>query len=61
MGEGNTTERSVNRSPHNTVESLKRAIKDTFSNLPQGEKTRACCCFRHRIEAVFEAEGDFIE
>ena len=53
--------KSVNRSPHNTVESLKRAIEDTFSNLPRGEMTRACCRFRHRIEAVVEAEGDFIE
>ena len=56
-----TTERIVNRYPHNTVESLKRAIEDTFSNLPQGEMTRACCRFRHRIEAVVEAEGDFTE
>ena len=56
-----TIERSVNRSPHNTVESLKRAIEDTFSNLPRGEMTRACCRFRSRIEAVVEAEGDFIE
>ena len=56
-----TTERSVNRSPHNTVESLNRAIEDTFSNLQRGEMTRACCRFRHRIEAVVEAEGDFIE
>ena len=56
-----TTERSVNRSPNNTVESLNRAIEDTFSNLLQGEMTRACCRFRHRIEAVVEAEGDFTE
>ena len=56
-----TIERSVNRSPHNTVESLKRAIEDTFSNLPRGEMTRACCRFRSRIEAVVEAEGDFID
>ena len=48
-----TTERSVNSSPHNT--------EDTFSNLPRGEMTRACCRFRHRIEAVVEAEGDFTE
>ena len=54
-------ERTINRSPHNTVDSLKTAIVQGFEAMPRAEMTRACSRFRSRIEAVIEAEGDFIE
>ena len=54
-------ERSINRVRHNTLDSLKAAIVDGFHAMSRAEMTRACSRFRSRIEAVVEAEGDFIE
>ena len=52
--------RTINRSPHNTVESLKTAIGNRFAALTRTEITRACSFFRKRIESVIEPKGDFI-
>ena len=39
----------------------KTAIVDRFAAMPSVEMTRTCSRFRSMIEAIFEAEGDFIE
>ena len=52
-------ERSASERTVNTVTSLKRAITTGFAAMPRREIIRAC--FRHRIESVVEAEGNFKE
>ena len=54
-------ERDVNRGPHNTVDSLKRGITWLMESMERAPLKRACRRFRHRIELVVAARGDFIE
>ena len=54
-------ERTINRAPHNTLDSLKTSIMDGFANMPREEVTRACSRFRSRVEKVIEAEGSFFK
>ncbi len=54
-------ERDVNRGPHNTRASLMAKITEVMGSLPRDTVGKACRRFRHRIEAVVEANGDFIE
>lgn len=54
-------EREVNKAPHNTLDSVKNKIKEVMGNLERDLVAKACSRFRSRIEAVVEAEGDFIE
>ena len=46
---------------HNTKASLIPAIRRVFAELPPVLVEKACSQFRIRIEAVIEAEGDYIE
>ena len=50
-------ERNITRSPHNTVASMKKANVDGFAAM----MTRAYSRIKSRIEAVIEAEGNFIK
>jgi hypothetical protein len=54
------TERDVNRSPHNTKQSLITSIMKVFADLSREDVRRACSRFRSRLEEVIEARGDFI-
>jgi hypothetical protein len=54
------TERDVNRSPHNTKQSLITSIMKVFADLSREDVRRACSRFRSRLEEVVEARGDFI-
>lgn len=56
-----TLERETNKSSHNTVESLKRAITTAAANMLADEVEHACSRFRKRIEQVIEAKGSWIE
>ena len=53
-------ERDVNRSPHNTKQSLITSINEVFANMSRENVIKACSRFRSRLEEVVEAEGDFI-
>ena len=46
---------------HNTKASLIAAIRRVFNELSPALVEKACSQFRIRIEAVFEAEGGYIE
>ena len=50
-----------NMTSHNTKASLIAAINWVFAELPPALVEKACSQFRIRIEAVIEAEGDYIE
>ena len=54
-------ERDTNKCPHNTLDSLKSAIKQVMVKMDKAMLTKACARFRPRIEAVIAAEGGFIE
>ena len=53
-------ERDVNRSSHNTKQSLVNTIMEVFANIPREDIIRACSRFRSRLEEVVAAGGDFI-
>jgi hypothetical protein len=48
----------VNKAHHNTIASLVVTIKEVMDNLDKDTMTKACRCFRTRIEAVVEANRD---
>ena len=54
-------ERDRNRHPHNTKVSLKASIVRVIDNIAEDYLIRACQRFRSQMEAVIEAEGDFVE
>ena len=54
-------EKDVNRSAHQSKESLITAIKEVFADLPREMVKKACSRFRSRLERVVAANGDFIE
>ena len=54
-------ERTINRSPNNTLDSLKTAIVAVFAGMPFVEMTRACFHYLSRIQHDIPAEGGFIE
>ena len=54
-------ERTINRSPNNTLDSLKTAMVAVFAGMPFAEMTRACSRYLSRIQHVIPAEGGFIE
>ena len=54
------SERDVNRSPHNTKQSLITSIMEVFSNMSREDVKKACSRFLSRLEEVVAAEGDFI-
>ena len=54
-------ERCTNKSPCNTKEELIKRIKSEFKSMKKAQVVRACSRFRGRIEAVIEANSDFIE
>ena len=54
-------ERTINRSPNNTLDSLKTTMVAVFVGMPCVEMTRACSHYLSRIQHVIPAEGGFIE
>ena len=54
-------EREVNRSPHNSKDSLKAAIRDAVDGIDRDAVVRACSSFRSRLEGVVAAHGGHIE
>ena len=54
-------ERDVNRTSHNTIDSLKTKIVAVMTSMEREVVIHAAKRFRSRIEAVIEAAGDFIE
>jgi hypothetical protein len=54
------TEGDVNRSPHNTKQSLITSIMKVFADLSREDVRRACSRFQSRLEEVVEARGNFI-
>ena len=54
-------ERTINRSPHNTLDSLKTSIVAGLAAMPPMVITRACSRYHSRIQGVIEARGSFIE
>ena len=54
-------ENITNMTSHNSKASLIAAIRRVFAELPPALVEKACSQFRIRIEAVIEAEGDYIE
>jgi hypothetical protein len=55
------TDRHVNKTPHNNSDSLILKIKEVMGSLDRETVARACRQFWSRIEAMVEADGDFIE
>ena len=53
--------RTINRSPNNTLDSLKTAMVAVFAKMPFAEMTRACSSYHSRIQHVIPAEGGIIE
>jgi hypothetical protein len=51
----------VNKAHHNTIASLVVTIKELKGNLDKDTVAKACRCFRTRIEAVVEANRDFLK
>ena len=54
-------EKEVNRMPHNNAMSLKAEITRSMASLPRDTVVKACRQFRARLQAVVDANGDFIE
>jgi len=54
-------EREVNKQPHNTLASLRTKISEEIANMNREVILRACKKFCSWIEAVVEANGDFIK
>ena len=54
-------ERTINRSPHNTLDYLKTSIVARFAAMPRTEITRACSRYRSRIQCFIESRGSFME
>ncbi len=53
-------ERDVNRSSHNTKQSLITSIMEVFANMSREAFVKACSRLRSRLEEVVAAKGDFI-
>jgi hypothetical protein len=51
----------VNKTPHNTSDSLVQKIKEVMGSLERDTVANARRRFWSRIEAMVEADGDFIE
>ena len=54
-------EREVNKHPHNTKASLKKAISQAMENMNKDHLINACSRFWSRIESVRKAKGGYIE
>ncbi len=54
-------ERESNKVCHPTAESLRAGIDEAVANLDPQHLVNACVRFRHRLEAVLEANGSWIE
>ncbi len=51
----------VNLKPHNKTENLLPKIKEVMRSFVRNTMAKACMSFRSRMEAVFTADGSFIE
>jgi hypothetical protein len=47
--------------PHNKTENLLPKIKEMTRSFDRNTMAKACMSFRSRIEAIFTADGSFIE
>ncbi|CAI9715721.1 Hypothetical predicted protein [Octopus vulgaris] len=56
-----TVERETNKTCYNTKDELKARIMAAFTNLNKETVQKSCRRFESRLEAIVEANGDFIE
>ena len=56
-----TLERMTNKNPHHNLDSLRTAIVEAMANIDCSHLQHACSRFRPRLDAVIDAEGDWIE
>ncbi|QQP50366.1 Uncharacterized protein FKW44_011354 [Caligus rogercresseyi] len=54
-------ERKTNRTPHPNVDALKTTIRTEWDNMSEEFLINSCKTFRHRVEAIVEAERGYIE
>ena len=54
-------EKEVNEHLHNTKDSLKAVIVRVMCDTNKKQLIRACDRFRHRIEAITDSNGGFVE
>ncbi|QQP36206.1 Uncharacterized protein FKW44_021229 [Caligus rogercresseyi] len=54
-------ERETNSTPHPNVDSLKASITAAWANTSTDFIKKSCAAFRHRVDAVIEAKGGYIE
>jgi hypothetical protein len=52
------SELHINKSPHNTTDSLVQTIKEVMDSLDRDTMERACKCFWSRIKTLVEADGN---
>ncbi len=50
----------LNKTPHNTSDSMVHKIKEVMGSLNRNTVARACRCFQSWSEAVVEADSNFI-
>ncbi|QQP54953.1 Transposable element tcb2 transposase, partial [Caligus rogercresseyi] len=53
-------ENKTNKYAHNTLDSLRATIVEEFANMKKDVVAKACGRFRHRLEMVVAADGDYI-
>jgi hypothetical protein len=51
----------ANLKPHNKTENLLPKIKEVMRSFDRNTMAKACMSFRPRMDAVFAADGSFIE
>jgi hypothetical protein len=51
----------ANLKPHNKTENLLSKIKEVMRSFDRNTMAKACMSFMSRMEAIFTADGSFIE
>ncbi|UYV84046.1 hypothetical protein LAZ67_X000971 [Cordylochernes scorpioides] len=54
-------ERDVNKAPHTTIQSVKKAVHTVMTQMDKVIVTKACASFRTRLETVVANNGNYIE
>ncbi|UYV83395.1 hypothetical protein LAZ67_23000870 [Cordylochernes scorpioides] len=54
-------ERDVNKAPHTTIQSVKKAVHTVMTQMDKVIVAKACASFRTRLETVVANNGNFIE
>ncbi|QQP36050.1 Uncharacterized protein FKW44_021026 [Caligus rogercresseyi] len=53
-------EKETNSTPHPNVDSLKACNAAAWANMSTDFIKKSCAAFRHRVDTVIEAKGDYI-